>query len=207
MRAGLCSGVFEGQQSSLRDGQVSCRCSSSYPWTQDQYEYRIKKKMQETTTTDDFVGFIDGFKNAKSKFTRSCKLHGEYEASIASYLVSSTGCPLCANQNQQECYINFVKDNNSVVALKFGIAKDSKQRIKNQNTKSRMSIEQFATWSFPDVKSCKAAEKFIKQNLKCRFLTKQEMPDGYTETTSVDNLETIIKIYENFGGVCKNISQ
>jgi hypothetical protein len=206
VKAGICSGIFESHISSLQAGRNSCRCGGIYHWTQEQYEYRIKKKMLESGTTDEFVGFVDGFNNAKSKFTRSCRSHKNYTCAVVDYMSSSSGCPLCANHAQQECYINFIKDNDSTIALKFGIAKDSKVRVKQHNSKSIFSIEQHGIWSFPDVNSCKAAEKFIKQNLKCKLLTKQEMPDGYTETTSVENLEAIIKIYEDFGGVRKIIN-
>lgn len=205
VKNGLCSGVFESHRGELLKGCMPCRCSTSYSWTQDQYEYRIKKKMLESKTTDEFVGFINGFKNQKSKFTRKCLLHGEYETLVSGYLNANTTCPCCANQNQKECYINLIKDNNSVIALKFGIAKDSEQRVKQHNYKSIFEVEQYGIWQFPTVKSCKAAERHIKNNLPCRFLTKEEMPDGYTETTSGDNLKTIIKIYEDFGGYPKLI--
>lgn len=206
VKVGLCSGVFENTRSHLSIGRVSCRCSNIYRWKQEQYEYRIKKKMQESKTPDEFVGFVDGFKNHRSKFTRFCKTHGEYETTVDAYLNMDSCCQSCSNQNQQECYINLVKDSDSIIALKFGIAKNSKQRIKDQNRASSFNVEQYNVWTFPDVKACKAAEKFIKQNLKCKVLTKQEMPDGYTETTSVENLREIIKIYEDFGGVRKIIN-
>lgn len=203
VKAGLCSGVFETPLGDLSRGVVPCRCSPSYYWTQEQYEYRIKKKMQESNTTDEFVGFIDGFKNAKSKFTRFCKTHGNFETSVHSYLTSNSECPQCANQSQQECYINFIKDGDSVVALKVGIAKDSEERIKSQNRESSFDVEQFAVWEFPSVKACKSSESYVKKHLPCRFLSKEQMPDGYTETTSPENLNYIISIFEKYGGVRK----
>jgi hypothetical protein len=206
VKAGVCSGIFETFYGELQRGILSCRCSLKFHWKQEQYEYRIKKKMQESKTPDEFVGFVDGFKNRRSKFTRFCKVHGSYDTRVSNYLNSNHSCPLCGSHSQKECYINFIKDKESTVALKFGIAKDSEERIKSQNRESIFDVEQYGIWIFPDVKSCKAAEKFIKQNLPCRFLTKSDMHDGFTETTSVENLETIIKIYEDFGGARKFIN-
>jgi predicted nucleic-acid-binding Zn-ribbon protein len=203
VQAGLCSGVFETPIADLSRGVVPCRCSPSYYWTKEQYEHRIKKRMQESKTTDEFIGFIDGFKNAKSKFTRFCKTHGNYETTVHGYLDRNSECPQCANQTQQQGYINLVKQNEKIVALKFGIAKDSKQRSNTQHFKTKLDIEQLAVWEFPTVKACKYSESYVKKHLPCSLLTKQEMPDGYTETTSVENLEAIIKIYEDFGGVRK----
>jgi hypothetical protein len=205
VKEGLCSGIFEGYVGHILRSKLACRCASNYSWTQEQYEYRIKKKMRESETTDEFVGLKEPFKGSATKFCRVCKKHGPYFTGINAYLLKNHGCHECSNQNQQECYINFVKNKDSIIALKFGIAKDSEQRIKNQNRKSCFSIEQHGVWSFPDVKSCKAAERYIKKHLKCRILTKEEMPDGYTETTSIENLGAIIKIYEMFSGVRKSI--
>lgn len=205
VKAGLCSGIFEIKGAGLTKGSLVCRCSPRYTWSEDQYRYRIEKKMLESKTTDDFVGFINGFKNKDSKFSRKCVSHGLYETSATAYLSDNHSCPQCANQTQQEAYINFIKDTGITISLKFGITNDSVIRVKQHNSKSIFDIELFAVWEFPTVKSCKAAERYIKKHLPCRFLTKQEMPDGYTETTSIENLETIIKIYEDFGGVRKII--
>lgn len=205
-KAGLCSGTFEVLRSDLKMGILPCRCSDKPNWTKEQYEYRIKKKMLENKTTDKFIGFINGFKNINSFFTRECVFHGSYDTRVANYLNSNHSCPLCGSHSQKECYINFIKDKETLIALKFGIAKDSEERIKSQNRESSFDVKQHGVWSFPDVKSCKSAERYIKKHLPCKVLTKQEMPDGYTETTSVENLETIIKIYEDFGGVRKIIS-
>ena len=62
-------------------------------------------------------------------------------------------------------------------------------------------MRQIGIWQFSDVKSCKDAEKHIKKNIKCKIFTKQEVPHGYTETTSINNMNKIIEIYERFGGV------
>lgn len=203
VKEGLCYGVFEGHLSCLSKGKLSCRCSTSYRWTPEQYEYKIKKKMVESGTTDEFIGFVGEFKNQNTKIHRNCKIHGIYKTSISKFLGENQRCPLCGYHSQQECYINFIKENDSVVALKFGIAKDSEQRIKNQNRKSTFTVEQHGVWKFPDVKSCKAAERYIKKHLPCRFLTKDQMTDGYTETTSPENLDYIINVFEKYGGVRK----
>lgn len=108
----------------------------------------------------------------------------------------------CNNHRQQECYINWIVDEQgSAVAIKFGMARDSKQRIKRQDRMSGYILKQHSIYTFPDVSSCKAAERECKQTLECGVLSKEEMPDGYTETTSVLNLGRIKRIYEKHGGV------
>ncbi len=133
-----------------------------------------------------------------------CEEQGESQGSALRQGKCSCACSM---QRQQEGYINLVKDNNKVVAIKFGISRDSSQRIKQQNSKSKYELEQHMVYYFPDVNSCKRAERECKKELECGVLTKQELLDGYTETTHINNLEKIIEIYERNGGIlneCNN---
>lgn len=106
----------------------------------------------------------------------------------------------CGPARQKEAYINFVKECAGPIAVKFGIANRSEIRIRNQNSCCIYDVENFGVWEFETKKSCLAAERECKQTLECGVLTKEEMPDGYTETTWVYNLEKIITIYEKHGG-------
>jgi hypothetical protein len=109
----------------------------------------------------------------------------------------------CNMHRQQECYINFIYNEDHIIALKFGIANNSKQRIKNQDRTSIYTVIQHSVYQFPNVTSCKKAELGCLQELECGILSRQEMPDGWTETTWVYNLDKIIEIYERNGGVSK----
>jgi len=40
-----------------------------------------------------------------------------------------------------------------------------------------------------------------KESANKKILNKEDLPDGYTETSSLSDLEHIIRIYEEFGGV------
>ena len=107
----------------------------------------------------------------------------------------------CSPMRQQECYINLVSDAfKNIVAIKFGIANDSKVRIRKQNKLSVYDVHNHSIFKFQTINACKKAERECKQELECGVLTKEEMPDGYTETTWVYNLEKIIEIYERNGG-------
>lgn len=203
VRGGLCSGVFESYLGSLQIGQLSCRCALTYRWTQEQREYQINKRIKEDSLPYKFLGWIGVYKDSKSKFAYNCKEHGGQQVAVSMFLNSSNLCPQCSGRNQQECYINGVYDNNTIVAVKFGIANNSKKRVKQQSRLSIFDIRQLKVFTFPSVKDCKAAEKACKKELQCSILSKSEMPDGYTETTSPLNLDKIIKIYRSHGGIDK----
>lgn len=106
----------------------------------------------------------------------------------------------CSGMRQTEAYINIVEGNNSIVAIKFGIANNSTHRVKNQNRSSIYNIYQYAVYRFPTVDLCKRAERECRTELDCGVVEKLDMKDGYTETTDILNLWKIIAIYERNGG-------
>lgn len=109
--------------------------------------------------------------------------------------------PCACTNRQQQAYINKVMDGHEAIAVKFGIARDSNVRVKQQNFKSTYRITQHSTYKFPDISSCKQAERECKQELDCGVVLKRDMLDGYTETTWLYNLEKIEEIYKRNGGV------
>ena len=131
----------------------------------------------------------------------SCPECGETGESFGSNLQNGSRSCACSPMRQQEAYINWLVDDHGItIALKFGIANNSSQRINIQNSTSAYTIEQHSVYRFPDVASCKKAERECKQELECGVVLKRDMPDGYTETTWTYNLEKIEEIYKRNGG-------
>ena len=195
-KVGLCSGVFEADCGNLKRGLLPCRCSKHPYLTEDQWTYRMGKEAKEKGHT--FVKWVEE-SGTMEKFQYLCPLHGEQVTTATNYL-QGKGCPSCAGHLQRQCYINQVIDGGLVVALKFGISKESSRRLVRQNATNLFTMEQIGVWEFPSVKACKAAEKQCKKELECGILMKRELPDGHTETTHIKNLDRIIEIYENHGG-------
>lgn len=137
-----------------------------------------------------------------------CPRCGSIAESLHGNLLKGARPCLCAPDHQREAYINLVKDESGgVVCVKFGIAVNSINRAKKQNRHSFYLVENYLTFSFPDVHSTKKAEKVCKKTLDCRFISKEFMLDGYTETTSKDNIGKIIEIYKAHGGTLKLIGE
>ena len=108
----------------------------------------------------------------------------------------------CSPMRQKECYINWlIDDNHMTVAIKFGIANNSKQRVKQQDTKSVYFVRQYQVYSFPSVAACKQAERECKKELETGVVLKRDMPDGWTETTWSYNIGKVKSIYKRNGGV------
>lgn len=146
-----------------------------------------------------------GRNNTQGKRTHwnvECPVCGEQAEAYCGSLQKGHRPCACSPMRQQECYINWVIDDTGVTkAIKFGIANDSNRRIKNQNKKSVHEIVQRTVYIFSTVESCKAAERECKSTLVTGVVPKQEMSDGYTETTYVSNLDKIKQIYIKHGGV------
>ena len=140
-------------------------------------------------------------KSRNSYWFMSCPVCGEVGESTGSSLQKGKRSCACSKHRQQECYINWVLDGENPVALKFGVARDSKQRIKQQDSKSAYTLKQHSVYQFSSVQECKQSERECLQELDCGVVLKRDLPDGYTETTWVYNLEKIIEIYERNGGV------
>lgn len=200
VQEGLCSGLFESIGDSLKSGTLPCRCSTAPRYTKSQWEHRLDEECK--TRGYKFIGWESKKVGGKAQFTYSCNLHGLQVASSHHFLSDGSGCPRCGNQSQQEGYIHKLTDEVDWSCLKFGIARESKIRIRQQSRSTELfSIKTLAVYKFPTVSACRDAEKECKRTMVCKILTKSQLADGYTETTPIQNLDKIIEIYERFGGV------
>lgn len=183
----------------------------------------VEDRAEANTKSDDVMiasFFSSGAFHPETKFWRSDRLNSngykrywdiycpeceEVSESASNDLQLGSRPCACSPHRQQEAYINLVIDGDNTVAIKFGIANNSKRRVKEQNSKSAYLVIQYQVYKFPDVASCKKAERECKKELECGILLKRDMPDGWSETTWVYNLNKIEDIYRNYGGVLQTI--
>ncbi len=138
--------------------------------------------------------------NAHKLVKVECSEHGEFKITPNAHLGGS-GCPECSNHNQQFAYIHVIYDGELPIALKYGIEKVHGRRQKHQDNKCIYKVSSMLYYHFSTPKSCRSAEQECKRIFGKGVLTKNEMKDGYTETTNITNLYKIIAIYEKWGGV------
>lgn len=121
------------------------------------------------------------------------------EGWIGNLKIGSRPCA-CSKQRAKYGYINGVYDGDNLVALKFGITRNPSTRMYFQNHFCIYEMRNIALYEFESTFNCKMAERECKRSLTCKVIPKQEMEDGYTETTYAYNLDKIIDIYESYGG-------
>ena len=125
-----------------------------------------------------------------------------YTSRYASLKLGKRGCSCSRSRHDQtQAYIHSVVDSGWDVCLKFGIARDATKRHKQQQRKSALDILPLKVYNFPTTAQCRAAERECLNTLDCGTVSKRDMPDGYTETTYLRNLDAIIAIYKKHGGV------
>lgn len=178
-------------------------------------EERIRKLSEHNSFEDsEFIAsfFSSGRYHPETVFTRSNRRQSNGRTNFWTYTCLDCGLECetlathlklgqkscdCATHKQKQAYIRILKDGSIPVAVKYGVATDTRNRSYKE---CKLDVEDHSVWEFSDRVSCLKAERFCDQNLETRIVDKQLMPDGYTETTYIKNIDRIIEIYKSFGG-------
>ena len=192
-------GVFKSKKGHLLSGKMPCGCTKTF-WTEAQYATLCERKA--LSMGYGFVSFEEPWRGKSTRVWMVCDDHGEWLGGSTQMLLSGRlSCRSCNNAEQKQAYINLLEDNDNIIAIKFGVATDTGVRVKQQNYKSVYNIRNHSTYVFPTASACRQAETRCKQFLICGVIPKDEMLDGYTETTWAYNIDKVIEIYEDCGGI------
>lgn len=135
------------------------------------------------------------------KFTCGfCKTSAESD--VSSFKSGCYPC-ICSNRIQTSAYINLLSDAEIPLFLKIGISKDPISRLKDQQRYSKFQVSNLFIYDFKSKEDCRKAERDCIESLEMNVVSEQYFPDGYTETTDLRNLETILNIYALNNGVEK----
>ena len=140
----------------------------------------------------------NGHKKYWYMYCPDCETEGE--ANMIGFYKGARCCN-CTYQRPQETYINLLMDKEDVVAIKFGVANNSEWRTSSQNRRCSYEIVNHGVWKYGKVSACRSAERACMRELVCGVVSKELMPDGYTETTSPLNIDKVIAIFEREGGI------
>ena len=153
---------------------------------------------------------IKGFKKGafendaieRSKSTTSQGYYTLWDVTCGTCGDTLTYDPKTINNNIKKCrcigdasatyaYIAYVLGaQTEVPVIKFGITKNVSSRISQLNTTNKcLSFLKESYYLFENAGKCTRAETECKRRLKCGVVSKEEMPDGYTETTLLENIE------------------
>lgn len=123
-----------------------------------------------------------------------------YQSHIGNLSRGTVGCS-CSQRRHNKSYIHVISDSDGILAIKYGITSVlNGRRLREQTKSSGLVIESFGTWGYSEVSLCRKAESEVKR-LYSNFLTKEILPDGYTETAPYSVVESIVTIFESNGGI------
>nr|DAY73649.1 MAG TPA: hypothetical protein [Caudoviricetes sp.] len=188
----------------LMQGHKCNECANKTRWDGRRKAWEEYKKECEDAVEDeiDIIGYVEPWNGCYTKLICVCAEHGEWRTtSITTRIRNLVSCPACAGRNQRQAYINTVFDGSSPVAYKLGIARDSDMRLKGQNRLNKLQMKRATLYEFPSPQLCRGAEDTCKKVLECGIVSKQDMPDGWTETVALTDYDKVVSIYESFGGV------
>ena len=122
------------------------------------------------------------------------------------YINNVSGCINCKTTGYQTAkqgtlYIQKLLRRDVFEGVKFGITNlTTKQRMQKQSAKSKFDHEIFYELTLQDGQKILELENKIKEAMKGKtsYISKEDMPDGYTETVAPSELSTIMYIVKSF---------
>lgn len=153
-----------------------------------------------------FIGFVDEWKHSKTKFIVKCDHDHEWVTNINSFTGKQDKCPKCSvggfsTKKPSVLYIQKLSQNNILKGIKFGITNRTAQvRLKQQSKESKFYHEIFYELTLQDGQKILDLENKIKEAMKGKtsYISKEDMPDGFTETVAPSELSTIMYIVKSF---------
>lgn len=136
----------------------------------------------------------------KSYWTVKCGVcHEDYDLCIKDLHDGVVGCS-CSKINTVYCYLFNITSQNTK-CHKFGISSNPLKRAKDQGKNTLFNIKIDGVWKFPDIRSCRCAEKEVKRSVPRYYLNQEQYGDGWTETIDSSHIDEVINIYEKYGGI------
>lgn len=149
----------------------------------------------------EFNGFLEGYKNAKSKFIYKCHTHGKQKVIYHSFKNGGTRCPSCAVYGYQKSktgifYVVKWTNTENESWLKFGITGQSnpetrmKQQVYNHKRKTgeilSYDIRFMCHWTDGEIAENIERDFKALQSTHGVFCHKSMMWDGHSETISLE---------------------
>ncbi len=122
--------------------------------------------------------------------TFSCECGHKWQA-VPNNVLHNSGCPQCARHGFKthiSAYFYVFRRNNYI---KYGITNDLEKRIKQHETNGKLDL--VFTKFYEHGNEALSVENHIKQTFGGQFATREQCPDGFTETLCETKLSNLIK--------------
>lgn len=153
---------------------------------------------------EDTIFYRSDRKSSKGKkvyWYVECPDCGKLGESVSSDLKAGKRPCHCSIRMPKYSYLLLLTEAGVPVCLKLGVTSNFKRRFKDLSNHSKYDVELIGLWEYLTPAECRKAELECLRNIECGVLTKEVLSNGYTETTALHNLDGIIKIFEENGGI------
>lgn len=164
----------------------------------------ISKLIRDNDIDVSFVGF-DSWNGSNTKLILNCDSHGTWNTTtLSAFKRQKNGCPKCAQFGYSASkagyfYLQNLTLTNGTNFLKFGITnRQPTIRMAEQMRHSLCKHELLNTWYFDDGSIPVMLEDEIKKKINCGILSSDILKNGFTETTSFNNLPIIMDTVEKY---------
>lgn len=173
------------------------RCFLCSPKMRNTKESRIEEiKLCAGAIGYTFIDFVGNYKDSHTKISMRCDKEHTWNVSIIAFLNQGHRCKKCASYGfnpNKPAYIYI--QNLSGKFLKFGITnRTPEQRMQTQSIKSIYSHTLVYKHRFENGIDAMNIENDIKKQLICGVVDKKDMTDGYTETVSISDYDSLLNI-------------
>lgn len=188
----------------FKTGQRCYRCVGKGRTIDD-----VKNDIDSLNTGYKFHGFDGEYKNLQVKMIMECPKGHMYKVLFSKFMTGRR-CPTCSVTGYDPdkngfVYVQKLYKGGEYVGIKFGITNnDPKLRMDKQNSKSCLTHELYYCKEYRDGKAAYDKEAEIKRTFKkfTRHISKEDMPDGWTETLPPEYLDRVLDmIGVNFDGI------
>ena len=153
-----------------------------------------------------YNGIIDEYNGSSTRISMLCGCGSVWTPTIHSITRTHKRCPSCTKSGykrlkQGTLYIQKLLRRDVFEGVKFGITNlTTRERMRNQSAKSKFDHEIFYELTLQDGQKILELENKIKEAMKGKtsYISKEDMPDGYTETVAPSELSTIMYIVKSF---------
>ncbi|EPQ9499982.1 hypothetical protein ACUYQI_000687 [Salmonella enterica subsp. enterica serovar Braenderup] len=192
-------GDFEQRPSSHLSGVGCAKCrDDQFRMTKEEFEQKANL-IHDNKYNYDSVVYIDGI----TPVDIICSTHGIFKQQPHTHLTDH-GCPKCSvfgfdKKSHGFFYIQKLSIDGNTIGFKYGIAKNITKRMKNQSSKSSCQHDIVFEYG-ADGEIIFDLERFVVDKLKkYDTISKEIVPDGYTETILGENgLSVITEAIEEF---------
>lgn len=137
------------------------------------------------------IRMIGEYTNQSTNTEFICEHNHRWEATPTNVMNHSSGCPHCAEYGYNPSKPGWIYVLKFANFIKYGITNDIKRRLAEHLKNGEYII--IISTLYEDGKVPRTLENSIKKELGGKFITKEQCPDGYTETLCCTKLDQLLE--------------